>query len=356
MKGAPPPSHAWNGKQSSMAFYKARSGRTGRSSFGKRKPRAGRRRKSSMTKRSGKKGGGLDAIRRELAALKQGDKQNHTVHGFASDIPFFSGDENDEVVQQRHFVVPVTAGLPPMDMNIPQFAREGYRKKRTVQVTGVTLCFVVLYRESFSVHSSLFYSNSIRPADIERAADGTPVFFLPGSKDGSNPVRLLTLAETGLGVGRDGPYETTAFRSSENAEVQYWSLSSPDGTLLDCPLRKGVGGTVGSADWSVGTRGERSYVKHKGCQTVNQVVPAPDLGSDSDAWATTTIKIHFTLSEKIEFSLEGSMEPLASSILQGVVMLKSQTGVAVPGKGGAPEARAVGLVRKPQVKLYYHSV
>jgi hypothetical protein len=340
-----------------MAYTKFKSARKG-SRYGNRKFNGG----GTKFKRGrvAPKGGGKGALSsrasvarlaREVAHLKRGTKQEHTVMSYDLETSFYAGAESSSKVRGQYFFVPVTRALPPMDMRAGG-AFEGYRKKRLVTVTGVQLSFQVGYRTEFALHAMLHYNAGGFLAEVERLQDGTPNMFMAGVKTGSDPPALLDLGQTGLVMGRDGPYKTNSHRveGSEGVETVF-ELASGDGTLLDCPVRPGA--SVGKVDFSLGTRGEAGYSKVRGCKAVNVVVPGPSGPMGEALWPMKRFKAFWKLDEPVEFTVEeGFDNPVLAKYMQIVVMVKSMVGSMSDKE---MQADVAGFIRGARVKVFYNS-
>ena len=264
----------------------------------------------------------------------------------------------------RYFPVPVTKAVPPQDPKVPPYLSDLYRRQRKVELTGVVVEMEISYVCGMDISAVLYEATARAPLEVEHGVDGLPTSFLAGVKTSGETepaLRMLTLEETGFVDGREGPYEVLSRQEpspdGKGCTVMY-TLNSVDGSMFECPTAKGAaGGALGKVSWSVGSRGEEGYEKHKDCKTVNISLPPPPtplaVGNNAGfVFPTKRIKMYWEIEQALEFVSEGSTQLARKKDLQVMMMMRPRSVAKVTDEG---RYMTVGTVENMSVSVYYRS-
>ena len=340
-----------------MAYY-ANRGSSGRSYGGTRSKKSRRaftryKKRGTYRGRGGtkKKSGVYRAMLKAFKETRAAAKQRHVVQGYST-LPVHGGLESAKEVQQSCFALPVTTALPPMRPFTP-YVSEAYRETRKVRMTGCKVELQVSIGSSLMLSGAMYHSTDVNRTVFPDANtyDPLPKDFVMGFKEGSEPARMITLAETGFLAGRNGPYRVRDRRDvdKEGKAVAVWELDSPDGTMHNCPVEDGKAGPVGKVEVNVGSRGEPDCKKYGPARSVNVVLPG-----EPSKWVKKAVSLYWKLDQTIEFQVEEGRVPMLESYLQ--VMLSFKCMEEVPPNSEEASATVVGILKHARVKLYWESL
>jgi hypothetical protein len=139
---------------------------------------------------------------------------------------------------------------------------------------------------------------------------------------------LLTVGEVNM-VHQDGPFETNMEGQSS------LTLSSPDGELFQCNLKRGEEGPVGSVEWDEGrtkVTGEKMFTRDYGVVRSNMYEKHP-------------VKIYFKIEEEIGYRRSVGKVVVWEKPLEILMGVKARMDA-----GGRMMYGAIG---RSQVDIYY---
>jgi hypothetical protein len=289
-----------------------------------------------------------------LAELNKGLKQNVAVSGTGG-AKYFIGEDGNPQLNERYFVVPVTACIPPQRGIVSGSVSDLYRKKKKVHVSTVKIEFTVAHARGVNLAGAMCWTPRHKLAEVERGAeDGIPTDFGLGTKKEGRQA-LYTLDDLGFLDGREcSPYKlkcrSTQEVDGDGKHVLEYRLASANGLMFECGiLDPDKGGPVGKVDWRFGG------VERTGCRTVNASIPNGS-GIPGDAvFEDAKFSGVWHINEDIEFMQEEGVHILFGKNLQATFEISS--GSTVMGEGGNEKPVSVcdGLVKDVQVQVYYRS-
>lgn len=305
----------------------------------------------------------MEKLTREVALLKRGTRQDHTIKPVPDVLPFYvQGPKGQSASPEvKYFLVPVTASIPPQVRGAVS-PYDGRRHSRKVVLSGFRLKLELQHYLPVKI-AIVMYKHKVGPLQaMLESSDGVSRNFNFGVKEG-NVSRLLTLQETGFCQGRDGPF-AVVHDGDFGSGVPQWSLESTDGSMYGAEVRPEM--VVGKLHYVVGDKGTAAVQEQKGVKMMSTMVEtrgSGGLGVTSDVQAVqagtvTPVRCYWDLGgAKLEFDLEESGQLTTQEHLQVVVMVSSAGGGFAQPKEANGDMPSIlcGVVKSLAAKVYFHS-
>jgi hypothetical protein len=313
--------------------------RTGRRFIGKKGK--GTMAKTTSSVRAGSAGN----VNVRLKRLEMGPL--HTVELRAVEpATYWVGQRSVGLTQQSYFRLPVTEAVPTANPNREGFSASVFRRSRVVTITGYRTEMEVAFTTSTNISMIMHHVESSQAQQLQLGVDGLPHSFHLDMPDKSKDMRrLMTLEEAGVADDRNSPFVLSAVRSGDADVVQYdYSLMTSNGEMFGCPLAKGRGKSVGSAEVTVDEK-----LMKRSARRVDIRLEHPNPGTSLAH--TAKIAVYWKMFSPVEFLYDESRVPLAAQNMIVTCEVKSK---AVPI--GAPDdyVAPAGSIVSVLSRLYFH--